>query len=210
MGNQDRGTDVWAETGSRGVVKAGPSTLPSASALAADYRDLKPASDDQFIATLLPCLQLVAPVGMPTEDQDTWFEAAMKALAGMPIGLLQRGAAAAMLKADHPAKVVPAIMAEVGDAWERRKRLARPETKVSTPALPAPGQEYATPAELDAICKQFKVGRYSDYRPAGEPARPKSVTGASGALGRKPTRADYIRLFGIDPGEPETDQAQAA
>jgi hypothetical protein len=184
--------------------------LPSALGLAADYRDLKPASDDQFIATLLPCLQLVAPVGMDEDSQDTWFEAARVALDAMPIGLLQRGAAAAMLKADHPAKIVPAIMAEVGDAWERRKRLARPSTQAAAPALPAPGQEYATPDELDAICKQFKVGRYSDHRPAGEPARPTKVEGASGAPSRKPTRADYIRLFGIDPGEPETDQAKAA
>ncbi len=210
MGNQDQELDVWAETGARGAVTVARSTLPSAFSRAADHTDLAPCSDDEMLMELVPCLELVAPAGMSMEDRDTWFEAAMKALAGMPIGLLQRGAAAAMLKADHPAKVVPAIMAEVGDAWERRRRLARPAVGTETPALPAPGQEYATPAELDAICKQFKVGRYSDHRPAGEPARPTNVEGASGAPSRKPTRADYIRLFGIDPGEPEGDQALAA
>lgn len=210
MDNQDQGTDVWAETGARGAVTAGRSTQPSAFSRAADHTDLAPCSDDEMLMELVPCLELVAPVGMAMEDRDTWFEAAMKALAGMPIGLLQRGAAAAMLKADHHAKVVPAIMAEVSDAWERRKRLAQPALGPRTPALPAPGQEFATPADLDVICKQFKVGRYSDHYPAGEPARPTKVEGASGAPSLKPTRADYIRLFGIDPGEPQADQRQAA
>ncbi len=207
---QDQEMDVWADTGARGAVTVARSTLRSAFSHAADHTDLTPSSDDEMLVELVPCLQLVAPVGMPTEDQDTWFEAAMKALAGMPIGLLQRGAAAAMQKADHPAKVVPAIMAEVGDAWERRKRLARPDVDAITLALPASGQEQPTAAELDAICKQFKVGRYSDHRPTGDPARPAKVEGASGGPSRKPTRADYIRLFGIDPGEPATEQAMAA
>ena len=179
--------------------------LPSDSKLAADYRDLKPASDDQFITTLLPCLQLVAPVGMDEDSQDTWFEAARIALDGIPIGLLQRGAEAAMQKADHPSKVVPAIMAEISEAWARRKRLAAPVVETRPTALIEPDR--CTPTEAAEIIERFKIGRGAG--PMRDPSRPVPVPGATGAPGRKPTRADYIRLFGIDPGEPDDQQAAA-
>jgi hypothetical protein len=203
--DNDQATDVWAETGSRGAVTVARSMLPSDLRRAADYRDLKPASDDQFITTLLPCLQLVAPVGMDEDSQDTWFEAARIALDGIPIGLLQRGAEAAMQKADHPSKVVPAIMAEISEAWARRKRLAAPAADVQAPALPEPDR--CTPAEAAEIIERFKIGRSAG--PVRDASRPVPVPGASGAPGRKPTRADYIRLFGIDPGESYDEQAAA-
>ncbi len=203
--DNDQATDVWAETGSRGAVTVARSMLPSDSKLAADYRDLKPASDDQFITTLLPCLQLVAPVGMDEDSQDTWFEAARIALDGIPIGLLQRGAEAAMQKADHPSKVVPAIMAEISEAWARRKRLAAPTYDVQVPALPGPDR--CTPAEAADIIARFKIGRSAGV--VRDPSRPVPVPGATGAPSRKPTRADYIRLFGIDPGETYDEQMAA-
>lgn len=179
--------------------------LPSASSLAADYRDLKPAPDDQFIALLTPCLQLVAPVGMDEDSQDTWFEAARLALDGIPIGLLERGVAAAMQKADHPAKVIPAIMAEVSGAWARRQRLAAPSFELSVPALPEPDR--CTSAEAAELIERFKIGR--GVGPVRDPSRPAPVPGASGAPGRKPTRADYIRLFGVDPGGAYDEQMAA-
>ncbi len=203
--DNDQATDVWAETGSRGAVTVARSMLPSDSRRAADYRDLEPASDDAFITTLLPCLQLVAPVGMDEDSQDTWFEAARIALDGIPIGLLQRGAEAAMQKADHPSKVVPAIMVEISEAWARRRRLAAPAVGVQTPALPKPDR--CTPAEAAEIIERFKIGRGAG--PVRDASRPVSVPGASGAPSRKPTRADYIRLFGIDPGE-SCDEQMAA
>lgn len=203
--DNDQATDVWAETGSRGAVTVARSMLPSDSRLAADYRDLKPASDDQFITTLLPCLQLVAPVGMDEDSQDTWFEAARIALNGIPIGLLQRGAEAAMQKADHPSKVVPAIMAEISWAWARRKRLAAPVADVQAPALPEPDR--CTPAEAAEIIARFKIGRGAGA--VRDPTRPMSVPSATAAPSRKPTRADYIRLFGVDPGEAYDEQMAA-
>jgi hypothetical protein len=203
--DNDQATDVWAETGSRGAVTVARSMLPSDSKRAADYRDLQPASDDAFITTLLPCLQLVAPVGMDEDSQDTWFEAARIALDGIPIGLLQRGAEAAMQKADHPSKVVPAIMAEISEAWARRERLAAPAADVRAPALREPDR--CTPAEAAEIIERFKIGRGAG--PVRDASRPVPMPGASGAPGRKPTRADYIRLFGIDPGESHDEQAAA-
>ncbi|KQN12018.1 hypothetical protein [Sphingomonas sp. Leaf28] len=195
--DSDQGTDVWAETGSRGAVTVARSMLPSDSKLAADYRDLKPASDDQFITTLLPCLQLVAPVGMDEDSQDTWFEAARIALDGIPIGLLQRGAEAAMQKADHPSKVVPAIMAEISEAWARRKRLAAPVAAARSNALPEPDR--CTPAEAAEIIASFKIGRTAGA--VRDPSRLAPVPGATETPGSRPTRADYIRLFGVDPGD---------
>ncbi len=142
---------------------------------------------------------------MDEDSQDTWFEAARIALDGIPIGLLQRGAEAAMQKADHPSKVVPAIMAEISEAWARRRRLATPAVGVQTPALPEPAR--CTPAEAAEIIERFKIGRGAG--PVRDASRPVSVPGASGAPSREPTRADYIRLFGIDPGE-SCDEQMAA
>ena len=87
--------------------------------------NLTPASDAEFITTLMPCLQLVAPVGMSAEAQDMWFEAARMALADVPADLLKRGAVEAMQTADHPSKVVPAIMKAVRDSLEMRRQTAR-------------------------------------------------------------------------------------
>lgn len=158
-----------------------------------------------MLTELVPCLELVAPVGMTMEDRDTWFEASMKALAGIPIGLLQRGALAAMHTADHHSKVVPAIMAEISEAWARRKRLAAPVADVQAPALPEPDR--CTPAEAAEIIARFKIGRSAgDVR---DPTRPVPVPGATGTPSRKPMRADYIRLFGVDPGEAYDEQMAA-
>jgi hypothetical protein len=203
--DNDQATGVWAETGSRGAVTVARSMLPSDSSLAADFRDLTPAPDDQFIATLMPCLQLVAPVGMDEDSQDTWFEAARIALDGIPIGLLQRGAEAAMQKADHPSKVVPAIMTEIGEAWARRKRLAARVADVQAPALPEPDR--CTPAEAAEIIARFKIGRSAGA--VRDPSQPVPVPGATGGPSRKPTRADYMCLFGVDPGETYDKQMAA-
>ncbi len=203
--DNDQATDVWAETGSRRAVMVAQSTLPSAFSRAADHTDLTPCNDDQMLTELVPCLELVAPVGMSMEDRDTWFEASMKALAGIPIGLLQRGALAAMHTADHHSKVVPAIMAEISDAWARRKRLAAPVVDPRTTALPEPDR--CTPAEAAEIIARFKIGRSAGA--VRDPSQPVPVPGATGAPSRKPTRADYIRLFGVDPGEAYDEQMAA-
>lgn len=98
--------------------------------------DLIPVSRTEFAAELTPCLALTSGIGMTSEDQRTWLNAAYKALDGIPIALLKRGADAAMRKADHPSKIVPAITAEIGDNWARRRDIA---SKVPpAPYLPDP------------------------------------------------------------------------
>ncbi|MFN3627445.1 MAG: hypothetical protein ACK4S3_06150 [Parvibaculum sp.] len=99
----------------------------SVEAWAATLTDLTPATRAEFAAAITPCLQLVAPMGMDAESQDAWLESAFVALHGIPFALLRRGAQAAMAKADHPSKIVPAISAAVRDDWEWRKRYNEPK-----------------------------------------------------------------------------------
>lgn len=178
--------------------------------------DLVPVSRQEFAAEIVPCLSLTSGVGMKDEDQRVWLNAAYKALDGIPIKLLKRGAAAAMLRADHPSKIVPTIMAEIGEDWAWRKKAVLPsEIRVaaSAQALLAPGGEHATPAEIDAICKKFSVGRYAKDGAGSRPDAPTEMPRNADPERecRKPTREDYIRLFGIDPEAPKpADEAEAA
>ena len=191
----DREITVWQETtGVRGAVTVAPSMLPSASLRAADPTDLIPASDAEVLLEITPCLQLVAAVGMGEDEQDTWFEAALKALAGIPLGLIQRGAAAAMRKADHHSKIVPAIMAEIGEDWAWRRRFAHPVPIHG--ALPAPAEAVCTPEEASELIRKHmpNFGRHASRAPE----RPTEIKGGDRQPGRTPTREDYIRL-GVDP-----------
>jgi hypothetical protein len=178
--------------------------------------DLIPVSRAEFAAEIVPCLSLASGVSMSEADQRVWLNAAYKALDGIPIKLLKRGCAAAMMKADHPSKIVPTIMADIGADWEWRKQAVRPnamETAAAAQALPEPGGERPNAAEIDAICKRFSVGRYAK---ASARAPSPHMPVAQAALDpdrecRKPTREDYIRLFGIDPEAPKSaPDAEAA
>lgn len=111
-------------------------TQQAASSLAAASKsltNLTPADDGEFISTLMPCLQLVAPVGMTGEAQDMWFEAARMALADIPADLLKRGAIEAMRVADHPSKIVPAIVKEVSGSLQSRRTAQRYRREFSEP-----------------------------------------------------------------------------
>lgn len=168
----------------------------------ANITNLTPADECEFVTILTPCLQLVAPVGMSLDAQDMWFEAARLALADLPADLLRRGAKAAMGEADHPSKIVPAIMRAVSDdlAWRRRNQRGKAEImQGAANAPPAPGQDSVTAAEVDAICKRFGVGRYAKAS-AADPARPAVIATHADPDRpcRAPTREDYIRL-GVDP-----------
>jgi hypothetical protein len=155
--DDDQEPTPWEETTGMAVRPAAwvaPSTQRSVSLREADPTDLRPVSRAEFASAVAPCLQLVAPVGMDLESQDTWMEAAFKALDGIPIGLLKRGCEAAMRQADHPSKIVPAIIAEVKETWDGRKRLSQSYFPYNPqPALPEP--EYCTPEQAAAIMKEY-------------------------------------------------------
>ncbi len=91
-----------------------------------DITDIDPANPAEIIQELTPCLALVAGSGMDTDTRRLWYNAAVRALEGMPIGLVRRGAQAAMVKADHPSKIIPAIIKEVESDWNWRKRMKSP------------------------------------------------------------------------------------
>lgn len=163
-GDIEMGTAAIRSTATA-LVEAGRSTQGTLSSRMDSLTDLVPVSRAEFAAEIVPCLSLTSGVGMQSEDQRVWLNAAYKALDGIPIKLLKRGAAAAMLKADHPAKIVPAIRAEIEEEWAWRRKHNRPvEIHLPEAALPAPGQERITPEEASAICKRYGVGSFSPHR----------------------------------------------
>lgn len=199
---------AWEETGA-----VRPLAHSTTSSLAL-RTDTTPSSDDDrmaFADALGPCLALVAPTGMVQTERRAWMEAAFAALRHLPIDVIEKGATEARKTADHPSKIVPAIIAatEAEISWRRRNSAPRPQPEA---ALPSPGGERCTPAELDAICKQFSVGRYAKEH-AASPHAPTTVAATADPerTCRKPTREDYIRLFGVDPeAPPAAPEAEAA
>jgi len=87
---------------------------------------LAPALGRDFKRLVAPTLSLVAPAGMSEQDAAAWLATAADTLRGMPADLLEVGCRAAREKADHPSKIMPAIMGTVKRIWDaRRADLAR-------------------------------------------------------------------------------------
>lgn len=182
------------------------------SQITANYTNLTPATKTEFAAALTPCLSLVAGVGLKGDERREWLHAAYIALGDMPVDLLKRGAHEAMRTADHPSKIVPAIIAEVATALETRKRNARPspysEAIANQIALPAPGNTQCRPEEAAEIIEKFAIGR--KHPEQGNPWTPKKVDGASGAPSRAPAREEYIKIFGVAPDILDQIEAEKA
>jgi len=198
----DSGTEatVWEETTGSAARLVQHST--GSQALSTDIAPIAdtPENRQMFAKAIAPALTLVAPVGMRDQDKRDWFSAAWRALSHLPADLIASAARQALGKADHPSKIVPAVLAAAQDDLAWRHRMRERPAPVPHLALPAPGAERPTTHEIDAICKRFFVGRYAKAaaktpRDAGRPTETKGGTGTSG---RTPTREDYIRL-GVDP-----------
>jgi hypothetical protein len=97
--------------------------LPSSAPLAA-------APSDQFRDELTACLALVVPSGMEESARREWLLVAWKTLSHLPTDLLKRGCDRARKTADHPSKIVPAILREVQDDLERRRERINSEPEV--------------------------------------------------------------------------------
>jgi hypothetical protein len=91
-------------------------------ALAQAQAALAPSLGRDFKRWVAPSLALVAPVSMSEDDQTAWLATAAETLSGIPSDLLEIGCMKARQRADHPSKLVAAIFAEIGAAWEMRKR----------------------------------------------------------------------------------------
>lgn len=106
------------------------------------WPSLVPASPQQFRDELFACIRLVAPVGMTEDAQREWLAVAWKTLEHLPADLLAIGCKVARQTCDHPAKIVPAIVAETKEMMEGRRR-NRPASVYR--ALPAPTPVEETP-----------------------------------------------------------------
>lgn len=200
---------VWAET--VGQVARRAEGARRSTPLNAGSHAVLP-SEQEFISIITPCFSLVAPVGMTGEAQDIWLESATIALADIPVDLLRAGTKAAMSTADHPSKIVPAIIKEVDRLRASHNRTASNrvwEGADNAPnVLPAPGGERPTSDEVDAICKQFSVGRYSKAADVTT-GRPAPMSLDPNRPCRKPTRADYLAM-GISPDVLDAIEAEEA
>ncbi|USI71629.1 hypothetical protein [Sphingomonas morindae] len=93
--------------------------LPAA--LAEADEQLVPAPPELIVDALTPVLAMVAPTGLNEDDRVEWLAAAADALRGIPGDLLYRGIRVSRASVDHPAKIVPAIMAAVQKGWAQRR-----------------------------------------------------------------------------------------
>lgn len=111
---------------------------------------LAPAPTEQFKVELTSCLALVAPAGMTEENRRDWLAVAWQTLKHLPSDLLSIGCAEARKSCDHPAKIVPTILATT----ERQMRWRRDAVRdTEQPRLPRPA--YCTPAEAAQILKEY-------------------------------------------------------
>lgn len=160
--------------------------------LATARQRLEPASTETIIRALSGCLTLTAPSGFSEGDRKAWLTAAAATLAGIPPQLLEWGVSRARKVADHPAKIVPAIMEEIGEAWERRREDLRREAdsghRLAAPKEPA--DPPCTPEQAAAILAEF---------PQLSAGMRQTLTQHLGPR-RNPTRQDYIDL-GVDPSD---------
>jgi hypothetical protein len=134
---------------------------------------LEPATREQFAVELTACLILVAPVGMTEEARREWLSVAWKTVGHLPPDLLAAGCMEARKVADHPCKIVPAIIGYAEERLESRKQIAREYPA----ALPGPPivrhisdrdrSDFGPDewAELNTWLEQ--VGAMARYRPDG-------------------------------------------
>lgn len=95
------------------------------------------------------CLALCAPAGMTEENRRDWLAVAWGTLRHLPPDLLRQGCAKARKVCDHPAKIVPTIIADTEEQLRRRREYGPAS---SYAALPSP--RMATPLsreELDTL-----------------------------------------------------------
>jgi hypothetical protein len=115
---------------------------------------LAPATSTQFRDELTACLVLVAPVGMTEEAKAEWLAIAWQTVRDLPADLLSAGCAEARKTADHPSKIVPAIMGYAGERLQSRKRISR-DYPLSLPAAERSEKDICTPEQAAEILKEF-------------------------------------------------------
>lgn len=115
---------------------------------------LAPATREEFGVELTACLALVVPVGMTEEARREWLSVAWQTLKHLPSDLLAAGCIEARKTADHPSKIVPAIIEYAEPRLQNRKRISRdyPETWVEPKRIEP---NYCTPEEAAQILREY-------------------------------------------------------
>lgn len=80
-----------------------------------------------------------------------WLAVAWATVGHLPADLLKLGCAEARKVADHPSKIVPAIIAETEEMLKRRRELAH----YDAPRLAPPVEQYCTPEQAKAILEEY-------------------------------------------------------
>lgn len=127
------------------------------------FSELTPATRTEFRNELTACLALVAPTGMGDEDRAEWLKVAWGTLGHLPADLLKLGCRKARETCDHPAKVVPAILASATPLLDSRREHARtlpPERRIEAKEEPLNAEQRA---EMNELMKRFGIRtRYFD------------------------------------------------
>ncbi len=94
---------------------------------------LTPATPQELVTELTACLTLCAPAGFTEAARTEWFKVARQTVGYLPLDLLGIGCDHARKVADHPSKIVPAIISASHDLYEGRRKAEREARSV--PAL---------------------------------------------------------------------------
>lgn len=125
-----------------------PATAPR---FAPQLSSLEPATTTEFRNELTKCLALAAPVGMDEAAKADWLAAAWETTGHLSSDLLSIGCAHARKVADHPSKIVPAIIAETAGLLKARRDNAKPAHR-DVPALEARTCE---PKQAEDILREY-------------------------------------------------------
>lgn len=118
---------------------------------------MTPASTEHFATELTACLALVAPVGMTEESRREWLAVAWRTLQFLPADLLSIGCSEARKTCDHPAKLVPVIVAATSESMATRRRIAYEYgPRSAVPKLDSPPR--CTPEEAREIVRRYVPG----------------------------------------------------
>jgi predicted secreted protein len=174
---------------------------------------LTPIDPRILVKALSSCLTLVAGVGMSTQERDLWLTSATITLKEWPEDLIRIGVERARKVADHPAKIVPTIVAETETMLKRRKDVLgklmwiakiEQDERWRDPLEDFDEADRCTPEQAAQIIAEVEAEMGVKLRPDIQ----QYVRKHEGPP-RKPTRQDYIDM-GIDPAVLDEPKGEAA
>ncbi|MFC0204714.1 hypothetical protein [Novosphingobium soli] len=110
----------------------------------------------EMSAMLSASLALVKPAGMTEKEAQDWLDAAYDALSHLPLYIFRDGVRSARLTCDHPAKVVPAVIAATRElmVWHNRPKTP-PVLRLVSPVVPPRDEPLPDPETLMPALKRI-------------------------------------------------------